>query len=518
MELPKCDYQKECSTVAFMIKARPEGCIPEDIFVCAKCCVTRFTEEESSRVPESGEVLECLEFVEHHLNKINHFREWHKLDQKCNIQWTKFLPDLKIYELSHMQLKKDLALAKTTNDWAHLPYLLIEAKELVNSVKTSKIFNEYCKELSFREFRDDKFDANKMHYASKIWTNKQLMKLRNHLTTTEYGRVIIKIGEMQEICKKHERIIKEQEREIIKKDQEIDQKDARIEFSDQEILKLRGEIQNEEQKAKQLMKELSEKDEFILAHRNEVYSLTHRNIELQEEIEKIYKDIEALKKTLEQKERVVKGLQNYKRKEAIKELGCQSDRAMFAEKSKHMNGSGGIRGIMKRKIEAIRETLELDFCFSYKYHRKFLKEVKHHKITSLESLSFDRPDLLEEPETLNQFLSDLICENTNYCKTSFIKNSNSLMKKNIHCLCLIITPIIKTLPCVTQEVCFSGTKVSKTQLEGLFVASKNAKKISFINCKIEPGNECGFGEKLEGATFETLDFYGTGKGYYSNWS
>ncbi|CAI2385691.1 unnamed protein product [Moneuplotes crassus] len=237
MKVPKCEYSSDCEKIAFLVKSTPESLHNEDLFVCSKCLNSRFASEPIVQIPNPGDVLHCLEATEHNLMRIDHFREWHNLDKL----WIKLLPELKDYKDTHAQLNNDLASAKATNGWDRLPYLHVEARTLLETVLESRLWKEYCKEDSIRQFRDNQYWTRKMYSASKKWVNGQMVKLKDYLTETRYG-------ELKEEHKKLKKQYEQKSKLCGEKQQEIGHQMRKLQTQDLKILSLSSEATHNKEK------------------------------------------------------------------------------------------------------------------------------------------------------------------------------------------------------------------------------------------------------------------------------
>ncbi|CAI2371398.1 unnamed protein product [Moneuplotes crassus] len=501
MKIPKCEYSSDCEKIAYLVKSTPQSLHNEDLFVCSKCLNSRFVSEPIVQIPNPGDILYCLEAVEHNLLKIDHFREWHNLDKL----WSNLLPELREYKDIHAQLKNDLASAKATNGWDRLPYLHVEARALLETVLESRLWKEYCKEDSIRQFRDNQYGTRKMYSASKKWVNGQMIKLRDHLNVTRYG----------ELKEEHKNLKKqyEQKSELCdEKQQEIDRHLRKLQTQDLKILSLSSEIAQTKKKfenAEQIMikqenslsedrkRQEQEKNKFI----QDLEAITQDKIKLEQ---KLTKDKERIKENnlLTLEEKLTKA----------EELRLESERKLeeYKEQPKLDSNPNNFSDIIKQMKQRIQKLSKLSFNLTDQEDIQLMEKLVPYKMPPLQCLTLSLSQDIQNIKLLDEFLSNSICDEI--CYTSplpFIKKIDTIAQTYPLSMTPYMACLTKMLPLASQEVSFCDSSFLRDEFEDILVAAKNTKQVTFQGCEIEVDDPLDFGDRLEGATFEGINFTGS---------
>ncbi|CAI2386498.1 unnamed protein product [Moneuplotes crassus] len=500
MQIPKCGFGEECGVIAFVVKETRDNYLDSDVFVCAKCMNLRYTGERIVVVPDAEDVLECLECVDHHLAKIDHFMEWHSFNNKL-------LPTLETYKENNSKLKKDLSLSVTSNTWKDLPYLHSESRSLLNSLQTSPLWQEYIREFTHREFRDMKAGRNRVYSASKKWVNGQLVKLRESMRKTDYGRVVEKLRKVTERVRVCEREMEEKDEVIRKQEGEIREEMRRFEVKECDVQEMRNALKQKED----YIRTLEQRVQGITIWEGENDSLTKI---LRKQIEKFQQDKSHSEETINQlackKNRLETEMRQWIEKCKKSQNHIEIQDSKIQNLKRQCDGVLSPRDFTRyNEIEQeFQQRSELKFDFNNENDVLLLKQLKL-KIPPLELLQFCSLQKLKEPGALKEFLSNSIRENIRELTFSHIHSS-------ITSSIPYIASLTKVLPLATKKVHFYNSILTKDYFQDILASSKNVQVIKFIKCIIKPDTECYFGDRLQGATFQGIDFTGTGE--RSNWA
>ncbi|CAI2382869.1 unnamed protein product [Moneuplotes crassus] len=510
MKVPKCGYAGDCGGIEYLVKSTQDNVFMEDLFVCANCLNSRYPGEQFVQIPKPDDILHCLDSVEYNLIKIEHFKEWHKLEKL----WRKMLPDLDEYKDRHRQLNCDLASAKSTNSWESLPYLLIESRVLLHTLFDSQLWKEYCKEQTCREFRDAKHGTRKMYSASKVWVNRQMMKLRDNIANSEYGRLSKKFEQTRKQCNGQENLIKEQKTKIA-------QQNNSSMFREIELTKIKEDLQQKNEIIKKQKAQVKEKSELIekqkaktekkkkkiLTQKELLDKLNKEKLTYEKEIERLtIENKQARKVQVEQRNEIE--LLNDERIIAKKEENKKQD---FKENSHKDTVSSDILKFVQEKQQEIKKEGRLGFYFSDKRYGQLLEQLSNDIMPPLNELNFYFSDMLKDSQALcilNGFLSNSIRESI---------QKFSICMYSLSPLTQYKASVAKVLPLINNEILMSSFTLSQKDFEDLLVAAQHTNTIQFHECTIETDKECNFSKRLQAATFQTLDFSGTGVDERSAW-
>ncbi|CAI2384544.1 unnamed protein product [Moneuplotes crassus] len=511
MKVPKCGYAGDCGGIEYLVKSTQDSVFMEDLFVCANCLNSRYPGEQFVQVPKPDDILHCLDSVEHNLIKIEHFKEWHKLEKL----WRKILPDLDEYKDRHRQLNCDLASAKSTNSWESLPYLHIESRVLLHTLFESQLWKEYCKEQTCREFRDAKHGTRKMYSASKVWVNGQMMKLRDNIANSEYGRLSKKFEQTRKQCNDQENLIKEQQTKIAQQNNSSMLKEIEL-TRIKEDLQQKNEIINKEKTKFQEKKELIENhkteteelNKKILIQNELLDQLSQNKINYEKEIERLTYENQQSKKTQLQQLKEIEQLNHEITKGRIIAKKEEDKTQDFKKKQQKGSVSSDVIKFVQETHQKIKKDGKLSFYFSDTKYEQLLEQLSNEIMPPLNDLSFYFLDMLKNTQVLTDFLSNSICESIQKFGLCMFSLSSVTKYK---------ASAIKVLPLVTNEAFLGPFILNQKDFEDILVAAQHTNKIQFHECKIETDKECKFAKRLNSATFQILDFCGTGVQERSSW-
>ncbi|CAI2385692.1 unnamed protein product [Moneuplotes crassus] len=165
--------------------------------------------------------------------------------------------------------------------------------------------------------------------------------------------------------------------------------------------------------------------------------------------------------------------------------------------------------IINKKKQNIKEISELKFNLDLKEHIELLKQLIPYKMPPLQDLTFDLDKTLQNTELLNEFLSNSICGHILTNSSCLIQVFNFRAPNSFLSISPYMASLPKVLPLVSEAAGFRDFSLEKAEFEDLLAAAKNVKKVEISWCSIEGSGQLDFGDKLEGSTFEILDFWGT---------
>ncbi|CAI2382577.1 unnamed protein product [Moneuplotes crassus] len=267
MRFPKCETRDDCGVVEYVVKSTPDSVFDEDTFVCKRCALNLYIDEETIKIPDFETILDCLNFSEYSLTQIDTFKEAHNLDKF----WKKLLPNLEEFTINNIQLKDDLETAKAENNWQKIPYIHIQAKELLSSILNSELFIEYTRQSIYMKFCDQ--EAKKKPKESFKAPSEES---KINIDKSEHDKVLEKLQEARKLCQQKDEQLCNREAELVKRSEDIKEKEKLISMKDDEMKQLHElaqkemtEIKHEDSKSQaQILKssQPQNKDETSAAH------------------------------------------------------------------------------------------------------------------------------------------------------------------------------------------------------------------------------------------------------------
>ncbi|CAI2369523.1 unnamed protein product [Moneuplotes crassus] len=257
MKYPKCNIRKDCDLVTHLIKCSSDNIFDEDTFVCERCASNLYIDEDPIKIPNLEIILDCLNLAEYNLTQIDSFKEAHNLDKL----WKKLLPELEALIISNIELKDDLEITITENNWRKIPSIHIQSKNLLSSVLNSKLYKEYCRQSNYMKFCDQEA-KKKPKRLSKLQPEESKLSIDK----SEHEKVLKELQETRNLCLQKDEI-------ITQKQDEIQQKDNHIEEKSKEIMENFIQIKNFSHQASEEQKYIKLKEEKILQQKAQIDKL-----------------------------------------------------------------------------------------------------------------------------------------------------------------------------------------------------------------------------------------------------
>ncbi|CAI2362458.1 unnamed protein product [Moneuplotes crassus] len=308
MKYPKCNIRKDCDLVTHLIKCSSDNIFDEDTFVCERCASNLYIDEDTIKIPNLEIILDCLNLAEYNLTQIDSFKEAHNLDKL----WKKLLPELEALIISNIELKDDLEITITENNWRKIPSIHIQSKNLLSSVLNSKLYKEYCRQSNYMKFCDQEA-KKKPKRLSKLQPEESKLSIDK----SEHEKVLKELKETKNLCLQKDEL-------ITQKQDEIQQKDKHIEEKSKEIMDKFTQIKNYSHRASEEEKNIKVKEEKILQQKAQIDKLQKdkeqaiaKNVkQAQTEKDQEIKDFKLRVSELEKKEKIQQNIISQLQKKA----------------------------------------------------------------------------------------------------------------------------------------------------------------------------------------------------------
>ncbi|CAI2382036.1 unnamed protein product [Moneuplotes crassus] len=216
MDLPKCEIRNDCGDITYLIKSSPDSILDEDIFVCKKCAMSLYVQEKSIEIADAETILDCLNFSEHNIAKIDNFKESYNFEEL----WKKMLPDLEAFTIKSIELKDELETADIINDWKKMVDIQIQARLLLESILNSKLYKEYIRQTNYMNFRDQEAKKKpKKSLHKNTEKSKSTTKISEHIKVREQLQEENKLFQQSDLQTMHkDHIFSQNPTTIVEKD------------------------------------------------------------------------------------------------------------------------------------------------------------------------------------------------------------------------------------------------------------------------------------------------------------
>ncbi|CAI2363915.1 unnamed protein product [Moneuplotes crassus] len=455
--MPRCKTYMDCEKIAYMVRKSADNALKQDLFVCSMCMMTHYSDQVSEPIPEIDPITESLNSAQHNLNKIECFRQQHKLDEV----WDGVLPQLEEFNTTYKRLKEELQAIKANGHWNKLVDFQAEIKTFLNLIFDSELMKKFNRELHCREFKESKSADSMTNYMSQATVRDKVQEIQQTIIAEQ-------VNPLKEVLRR----ATERDRE---KNTQLERLEQDKEELDQTIQALTQEKNNFEQVS-------SERQQEILNLTQTAQTLKEEQKTNNSLIEEMKEQIFSLENTLEQSKHTL----SYQEFKKIQNSICGSSNS-FNESSSF--------------------TIDL----SNTSNQNLLKTLQLFRLPPLAKLDVYNIHEFEHPEVITKFIENALSEHIKYFRLSHGGGSCPLISSYMGSL-------QKTLPLIPDKVELAYWSMTKQEFEDLMVSSQHSKYVYFCACKILTDSEVDFGDRLDQASFTTIDFNSTGHSSYDNWS
>ncbi|CAI2363762.1 unnamed protein product [Moneuplotes crassus] len=455
--MPRCKTYMDCEKIAYMVRKSADNALKQDLFVCSMCMMTHYSDQVSEPIPEIDPITECLNSAQHNLNKIECFRQQHKLDEV----WDGVLPQLEEFNTTYKKLKEELQAIKANGRWNKLVDFQVEIKTFLNLIFDSELMKKFNRELHCREFKESKSADSMTNYMSQAAVRAKVQEIQQTIIAEQ-------VNPLKEVL-----------RRATERDRE---KNAQLERLEQDKEELDQTIQALTQEKNSFEQVSSERQQEILNLTQTAQTLTEEQKTNNGLIEEMKEQILNLDNTLEQSKHTL----SYQEFKKIQNSICGSSNSFNESSSVCINLSNTSSQDLLKTLQLFRlpPLASLDVCKIYNFNH---------------------------PEVITKFIENSLSEHIKYFRFS----TGSISYPSISAY---MGSLQKTLPLIPDKVELVHWAITKQEFEDLMLSCQHSKYAYFYGCKILTDSEIDFKDRLDQASFTAIDFNYTGHSGYTNWS
>ncbi|CAI2361883.1 unnamed protein product [Moneuplotes crassus] len=440
-----------------MIRKTDTNILEKNLLVCSLCMMTTYSDQDSEPIHYIDAITESLNLGDYNVKKIEFFKIEHGLDQA----WHTVLPQFEGFKTTCDELKKQLKFIKKSKHWEHLVHIHFKTKDLINSLFSSELMKNYTKQLHCAEFRETRGYKTFVSDGIQTASRNKVKKIQETIIATQVN------------------LLKESLRRATERDKE---KNVQLERLEQDKEELDQTIQALIQEKNNFEQVSSQKQQQVLNLTQTVQTLTEEHKDRNSLIEEMKEKILSQENTLEQSKHTLSHQEFKKVQNSI----CRS--------SNSFNESSGV-----------------DINLSNTSSQDLLKTLQLFRLPPLASLDVCNIRYFNHPEVITKFVENSLSEHIKHFRFSIGNGSCPSISAYMGSL-------QKTLPLIPDKVELVHWSITKQEFEDLMASCQHSKYVYFCACKILTDSGIDFGDRLDQASFTTIDFNYTGHSSYDNWS
>ncbi|CAI2383867.1 unnamed protein product [Moneuplotes crassus] len=390
--------------------------------VCAVCANTIYADEEIEAITNANAIEDTIRIVDHHLKKIDRFREKHNL----NIVWERIIPELTNFIKKKTSLQARLLIITKKDMHGHLNKLQYDAKDLLNTIYKSNIMKHYSRQLQCRQFAEDL-------YGDVVDIDTRSANAKTSLSTLNEKVIDVNIEDLK--------------REFAENPYFAQEYQAQLDALEEEKVSFEESLEALTQDSQEIDSKIETRDEELRCFKEKFINFEEEESNLSTKADKISNEYNSLVDLA------------FEAKEPI----SFSD---YADIWENVSGNYCSWG----------ESDELAFNMSYDEKVEVLKALLSKKLPNFSKVMVYNYSLFQEQELIDTFLKGSISNHIEY----FVYGNLELPEQpgEAH-----IEALKKAVARVPQILQFDRLHLNKKEFEDLMIASKGCNEIVFDRCK-----------------------------------